>query len=86
MACIDKTPKLKASMIFRLLHTKELCFKCYKQVKILDYYSKYPPPCCIMDNSYTIAVQLAMFKAKGQKYLDAMEMGANALNRQQNEE
>jgi hypothetical protein len=55
-------------------------------VKILDYYSKYPLPCCMMDNSYTSAVQLAMFKAKGQKYLDAMEVGANALNRQQNEE
>jgi hypothetical protein len=31
-------------------------FKRYKQVKILDYYSNYPPLHCMMDNSYTSAV------------------------------
>jgi hypothetical protein len=40
----------------------------------------------MMDNLYTHGVQLSMFKAKGDRFLDAMEVGANALVRQQNEE
>jgi hypothetical protein len=67
-------------------YNQALRFKRYEQVKILDYYSNYPPPKCMMDNSYTHGVQLSMFKAKGERFLDAMEVGVNALNRQQNEE
>jgi hypothetical protein len=67
-------------------YNQALHFKRYKQVKILDYYSNYPNPKCMMDSSYTHGVQLSMFKAKGERFLDAMEVGANALVRQQNEE
>jgi hypothetical protein len=40
----------------------------------------------MMDNLYTNGVQISMFKAKGEQVLDNMEVGANGLNRQQNEE
>jgi hypothetical protein len=40
----------------------------------------------MMDNLYMHGVQLSMFKAKGERFLDAIEVGAYALVRQQNKE
>jgi hypothetical protein len=71
--------------IYETSYNQALRFKRYEAVKILDYYSSYPPPKCMMSNSYLHASQLAMFKAKGDKYLDSLVTGANSLSRQQEE-
>jgi hypothetical protein len=71
--------------IFQTSYNQGLRFKRYENVKILDYYSSYPPPKCMMSNSYLHASQLAMFKAKGDKYLDSFVTGSNSLSRQQQE-
>jgi hypothetical protein len=71
--------------IYETSYNQALRFKRYEAVKILDYYSSYPPPKCMMNNSYLHASQLAMFKAKGDKYLDSLVTGCNSLSRQQEE-
>jgi hypothetical protein len=68
--------------VYETAYNQALRFKRYESVKILDYYSNYPPPECMMKNSYLCGVQLAMLKAKGDKFLDKMENGINSLNRQ----
>jgi hypothetical protein len=66
--------------VYETAYNQALCFKRYESVKILNYYSNYPPPECMMKNSYLCGVQLAMLKAKGDKFLDKMENGINSLN------